>query len=375
MKKNNTILESLQILLTPEEVETVAKTFGYTIKSRKMTVYNLLEYFIVSSVEQSKSYRETVTYAKRYELESVHYSELSKKAGTVPYGIFKNIFHLLLEKCNRQCRRKLKIIKNILAVDSTTITTSKTQLKWAGFHGQRAGIKLHVQFNVDSLMPTMVEESIARRHDSVLGDKLLAPLSIIVEDRAYGKIERFDNYATIESQTFVIRIKENLTLVQGRKLKRLVPEGTNIIDDITCQLGTKQVRSKNRFRVVTFHDCNNNEIRVCTNLMDVTAETIAEIYKYRWTIESFFRFIKQNLNVSRIFGTTENAVYNQLFAALIAYVLLNFLYHESSKLWIHTKLSMIEFLRSLRFNDLGTEVYLCIFIILKPFMNCHYSLH
>jgi len=369
MRKNNTILARLQILLTAEEVAEVAETCGYIIKARKMRVYNLLEYFVVSSIEQSQSYRETVTYAKRYELERVHYSEMSKKAGRVPYEIFKKVFHLLLKKCNRQCRRRLKINKDILAVDSTTITTSKTQLRWAGFHGQRAGIKLHVQFNSDSCMPTMVEESIARRHDSTMGDKLLSTRNIIVEDRAYGKIERFDNFTSSENQAFVIRIKENLTLVQGRKLKRLIPEETNVIDDITCQLGAKQVRSKNRFRIVTFQDCNNNKIKVCTNLMDVTSETIAEIYKCRWTIETFFRFVKQNLNVSRIFGTTQNALYNQLFAALITYVLINFLYKESSKLWLYTKLSMIEFFRGLRLNDLCTAVHLSILKLLNPFIK------
>lgn len=366
MKKNNTILESLQILLTPEEVEKVTKSIGYKIKSRKMSVYNLLEYFIVSSIEQSKSYRETVTYAKRYGLERVHHSELSKKASSVPYKVFKDLFELLLTKCNRKCRRKIKINKNILSVDSTTITTSKTQLKWAGFHGQRAGIKLHVQFNVDSLMPTKVEERVARSHDITMGDKLLAPLHVIVEDRAYGKIERFDNFASIE-QAFVIRIKENLTLVQSRKLKRLIPEYSNVKDDVTCQLGTKQVRSKKRLRVVTFLDNNNNEIRVCTNMTDVTAETIADIYKCRWGIESFFRFIKQNLNVSRIFGTTENAAYNQLFSALITYVIINFLYTETSKLWRYNKLSIIEFLRSLRLNDICAEVYMSIFDVLNHF--------
>ncbi len=160
---------------------------------------------------------------------------------------------------------------------------------------------MHVQFNVDSLMPTMVEEK----------------------------------------QFFVIRIKENLTLVQSRKLRRRVPEDTNITDDITCQLGTKQVRSKNRFRVVTFKDDYDNEMRVCTNLMDVTAEMVAEIYKSRWTIETFFRFVKQNLNLSKIFGTTENGVYNQLFAALISYVLIKFLNNQTSKTWKYTKLSFL----------------------------------
>lgn len=88
--------------------------------------------------------------------------------------------------------------------------------------------------------------------------------------------------------------------------------------DFTCTIGTPQKQTKKRHRVVT-------------SLMNVTAEEIAAMYKSRWAIESFFRWIKQNLNVPVLFGTTSNAVFNQLFVAMIAYVLLKFLHVKGSK--------------------------------------------
>lgn len=364
MKKNNTITESLQMLLTQDEVEQVTKAFEYYVIPGKLSVYGLLQYLVAASIEQSKSFRETVNYAEQYNLTPIHYSELSTKTSEVPYGIIKELFQLLIRKCNRKTIRKLKLNKKIMAIDSATITVSKTQLKRAGFHGQRAGVKLHVQLHIGSLMPTMAEESIAINHDSPVGDKLTSPTCIIAEDRAYGKTERFDKFVSETKQSFVIRIKDNLKMVQSRKLRRLIPDDANVVDDVTCQPGTKQVRSKNRFRVITFKDNYGNEIKVCTDIMDVTAEMIAEIYKCRWTIETFFRFIKQNLNVSRIFGTTKNSVYNQLFAALIAYVLIKFLYSETSETWIYAELSIIEFLRKLRLDDLCSEVYLSIVCLL-----------
>lgn len=95
-------------------------------------------------------------------------------------------FGTYIEKCNRKFRRRTKKIKviqeKILAVDSTTITTSKTQLKWAAFHGQKSGIKFHVQFDVENYMPVSVEESIAIDHDSKYADKFKTEASILVED-------------------------------------------------------------------------------------------------------------------------------------------------------------------------------------------------
>jgi IS4 transposase len=110
--------------------------------------------------------------------------------------------------------------------------------------------------------------------------------------------------------------------VKPRSLKREKVDNSNVTKDITCYLGTPQSQSEIRHRVVIFQDDHGNEIRVATNLMHLSAEQIAKMYKARWGIEVFFRWIKQNLNVPILFGTTKNAVFNQLFAALMTYVVL-----------------------------------------------------
>jgi hypothetical protein len=370
MKNDITIFESLQIILTEEEVEKITESCGYIVVGRKITVYKILKYLLMASIEECESYRGTVLgKTTAYGLEKIDHSSLSTRVAELPYKVFKEIFELIVSKLNRETRRSLKIHKKILAVDSTTITTSKTQMKWAGFHGQRSGIKLHVQLAVDAFMPTKVEESLAKRHDSTMADKLIDPMSIVVEDRAYGKIDRFDKYLTDLKQSFVIRIKDSLNVIQAKSIKRIAAENTKVISDVTCYLGIKK-QSKNRFRVVTFKDYKGKTIRVCTDLMELSAETIAEIYKMRWKVETFFRTIKQNLNLSKIFGTTENAVYNQLYAALIAYVLIRYLYVEVDKRIRYTKLSMIEFIRNIRNNEFSTEVYIIIQKIIKKFLIC-----
>ena len=96
-------------------------------------------------------------------------------------------------------------------------------------------------------------------------------------------------------------------------------------------------------------------MRVVTSLMDVTAEEIADMYKSRWAIESFFRWMKQNLNVPVLFGTTSNAVFNQLFAAMIAYVLLKFIHVQGRKKKHIKPLSFTGFTRLFLCNALPIE--------------------
>ena len=156
-------------------------------------------------------------------------------------------------------------------------------------------------------------------------------------------------------QDFVVRLKDNIQLNRKKSLKRAVVEGANIVADFTCTLGTTQKQTKERHRVVEFTDYGGAIVRVVTNLRDVTAEEIAGMYKERWAIESFFRWIKQKLNVPVLFGTMKNAVFNQLFAALIAYVLLKFLHTEGHKKNNCKRLSFAGFTRQLLCATLPIE--------------------
>jgi len=364
MNNNSRIMDITQVFLTPKEVNKFSSLIGYKDTARKFTIYDLLQYFIGASVGQWESFRKAERAATDFNLERVDHSTFSKKASEVPYELFKKLFHLLLEKCNRKTRRSLNFPEDILAIDSTTITVGEGRLDWAKFHGKRSGIKLHVALDAADNKPVQVEETIARKHDGPVGERLTNSDYVLVEDRAYAKIKRFDDFKK-NNQSFVVRIKDNLNLFQARDLKRLKTEDNYIIRDITCQLGGEQNRSENRFRIVIFNDDYGNKIRVCTNIMNVTAEGIADAYKERWKVETFFRFIKQNLNTTRLFGTTKNAVYNQLYIALIAYVILHFLYTNSKSEWEYIKLSLINFIRELVRNELHPEAKIQIDKLLK----------
>ncbi|WP_144424498.1 IS4 family transposase [Paenibacillus xylanivorans] len=288
-------------------------------------------------------------------LKAAHYSRISTKAAEVPYAVFKGLFHLLVAQKNRRFRRQLAFPKELLLLDSTTVTVGETRLPWAPYHGKKAGIKLHVALRETEHVPEKVVETPGSLHDGPISEQLVHPDFIMVMDRAYGKIERLDRFKT-SNQSYVVRLGDNVYFHHPRALRRHPSKDSGVIRDISCQLGTPQNRSQERHRVVIFHDFEGREIRVATDLTEVSIEQIAQMYKARWQVEVFFRWIKQNLNVPNLFGTTENAVYGQLYGALIAYVIFTSLF-ESAKKAVpkHVELSSIRFFRLFLTEQLPVE--------------------
>jgi len=344
LNKNNTIFTLIQNFLSEEEWQSILSEFGYVETARKCTVPILISYLIGAATNEWKSLRHAADVGPSNGLVSVNHSSLSKHLKALDYGIIKRIFEVIVRKLNRAARRQLKMPKTLLAVDSTTITVGKTRLPWAVYHGERSGIKLHVSFTNETSMPLKVVETTGLKHDGPIGEFLEDKRFILVCDRAYFSIDKIDRYLK-EHQHFVLRLKDNVQLNRKKSLQGSRTNDSNVTADFTCTLGTSQKQTKKRHRVVQFMDHEGKEIRVVTSLMDITAEEIANMYKSRWAIESFFRWIKQNLNVPVLFGTTKNAVFNQLFAALIAYVCLKFLHTEGIKKNNTKPLSFVGFTR------------------------------
>ncbi|MEK3875337.1 IS4 family transposase [Paenibacillus sp. FSL M7-0420] len=356
MNNNTPFLAVFKQVLTPEEVEMVTgQTENYEDTGTKMTVGVLFDYFIQACYHKWDGFRQSARVGSNYDLPKVHYSTLSGKAGEVPYDIFKRLFQMLVQKCNRQTRRHLNLPKDLLLIDSTTVTAANSRMSWAPYKKFRGGIKLHVAFSHGQHSPVKVVESIARRNDAPFGEVLADKDYLLVQDRAYGKIGRLDQYVQ-QGQSFVIRLKDNLHLVLPRKLQRPAEGDTKIVRDITCYIGQGKHQSAQRHRVVEFENDRGEVVRVVTDLRKESAHVIAEIYKARWEIEVFFRWVKQHLNVPCLFGNTENAVYSQLFVALTAYVLLKYIFDEiHPKVPVFAKLTLWEFMQYWRIFNLPLE--------------------
>ena len=354
MNKNTTFQKLIQNFLSETELEMILKEFAFEDTARKCTVSVLLSYLTGAAVNGWKSFRHSADVGPSTGLVSLDHSSLSKKMSALDYAIMKRIFEAISGKLNRAARRRLKILKSLLSIDSTAITVGKTRLPWALYHGERAGIKLHVSFTNETAMPLQVVETTGLKNDGPIGKQLEDKRFILVGDRAYFSIEKVDRYAR-DNQDFVFRLKDNIQLNRKKSLKGSRTTDSNVTADFTCTLGTPQKQTKERHRVVQFTDYEGKEIRVVTNLRNVTAEEITDMYKSRWGIETFFRWIKQNLNVPTLSGTTENAVFNQLFAALIAYVVLKWLHVHGGKQPYCKPFSFAEFKRLLLCHALPVE--------------------
>lgn len=356
MNKYTPFLAVFKQVLTPEEVQMVTgQTEDYVDRGTKMTVGLLLDYFVQACDHKWDGFRQSARLGPSFDLPEIHYSTLSGKAGEVPYEIFKRIFQMLVTKCNRQTRRHLNLPKDLLLIDSTTVTAANSRMPWASYKKFRGGIKLHVALSHGQRSPLNVKESIAKRNDAPFGEVLADTDYILVQDRAYGKISRLDQYV-LQGQSFVIRLKDNLHLVKPRELQRPAEGETKIVRDITCYIGQGKCQSAQRHRVVEFENDRGEVVRVVTDLRKESAHVIAEIYKARWEIEVFFRWIKQHLNVPCLFGTTENAVYSQLFVALAVYVLLKRVYDEiHPNVPAFAQLTLWEFMQHWRIFSLPLE--------------------
>jgi len=354
MNKNTTFQKLIQNFLSETELQAILKEFHYEDKARKCTVSTLISYLVTAAANEWKSLRHSADVGPSAGLVSVDHSSLSKRMKAIDFVIIKRVFEVIIGKLNRAARRTLKMPKTLLSIDSTTITVGKTRLPWAVYHGERSGIKLHVSFTNETGMPLQIVETTGLKHDGPIGKQLEDKRFILVGDRAYFSIEKVDQYVS-DHQAFVFRLKDNIQLNRKKSLKGSRPKDSNVTADFTCLIGTPQKQTEKRHRVVQFTDYEGKEMRVVTSLMNITAEEIADMYKSRWAIETFFRWMKQNLNVSVLFGTTKNAVFNQLFAALIAYVLLKWLHVQAQKHINRKPLSLTGFQRLLLCDDLPFE--------------------
>jgi len=365
MKNFSMIFECVQAFLSKDEINSILEDLKYAETSRKLDVQNLLNHWIAASMDGWRSFRDGEIRSKACDLNHVDFSTFSKKAKDVPFEFFKRAFSLILSKANRTVRRSVASeTRKIIAVDSTTMTFGKSKLPWAKYHGEKSGVKLHVHYDVASGMPVKAEETTGLVHDGSVSKYDTFEGTVLVKDRAYTDIKVFDSHKSAKQQ-FVTRLRNNSKFINKKSLQRMNSSDSSIYEDFTCILGTAQNHSSERHRVVFFKEYSGKEIRVCTNMMDISAEAIAEIYKARWQIEVFFKWIKQNLNAKRVFGTTPNAVYGQLYSGLIAYLILKIIHTFSLKRARITEYSFVDFYRNLASENLCTEWVCLVYAFLR----------
>ncbi len=217
---------------------------------------------------------------------------------------------------------QLNIDGNIYAFDSTTIDLCLSVFWWAKFRTTKGGIKLHTLYDVKTSIPTYIHVSTASVHDVNALDLLYyEPDGYYILDRGYVDYKRLFRIHQ-SSAYFVVRAKDNI------KFRRMYSNKVNKDNGILLdQIGklTGFYASKDypeKLRLIRFYDEEtDNDLEFLSNSFEITAEEIAQLYKYRWKVELFFKWIKQHLKVKSFWGTSLNAVKIQVYSAIIAYCL------------------------------------------------------
>jgi hypothetical protein len=273
-------------------------------------------------------------------------STLSYANSHRPWEMYRDLFYQTLNTCKAGFpgKHKFRFKNKLLSLDSTTISLCLSLFPWAKFRKTKGAVKLHLLLDHDGYFPTYAYISNGNRHDVTLARKFpLEPGSIIAMDRGYNDYKLF-NLWTNKGIYFVTRLKENADYEIEMEL--IPPENRNIISDQLISF-TGYYAQKNcphiLRKVVVWDKKNQCEIELLTNHLEFGATTIADIYKDRWQIEIFFKTLKQNLKVKTFVGTSENALYIQIWTALIAMLLIKYLQFKSKLKWSLSNL--VAFLR------------------------------
>lgn len=299
--------------------------------------WNQLLTLMFGQLSNRESLRDLIVAINAHQKKSYHLgfgkhvtkSNLAKANQNRDYHIFEDFAYFLVNEAKR--KRAVDIFKlggNIYAFDSTTIDLCLDVFWWAKFRRYKGGIKIHTLYDIETQIPTFFHVTNAKVNDVNAMDIIPYEIgSYYVFDRGYNDFKRLYKIKTLDS-FFVIRSKKNLQY-KCIRWKRRLPK--NILSDAEIELTGYYPHQyyPESLRLIRYWDNESNkEFTYLTNAKHLTAQQITNLYKNRWQVELFFKWLKQHLKIKKFWGTTENAVRIQIYAAISAYCLVAIIQHD-----------------------------------------------
>lgn len=352
MAYHTTIFRQMLQLISRLEFQTIVKKHKGDFRARQFRCWDQFIFFLLGQFSQRNSLRETVfsinsMHSKLYHLgcNSVKRSTFSDANNQRPYQIYHDLFFKLLEKTRQIApKHKLKLNRKLYFLDATTIDLCLKLFPWARFRKTKAAIRLHTLLDADGSLPVFLNITDGKVHEATVAKSVPIPKgSYLAIDRGYHDFLQYKQYRN-NNIRFVTKMKTN---AKFRVIKTLsAPSSSNIVSDEIIEFTGYATYKKcpHPFRKIDYFDDQQNKILTfLSNDLENDAQIIADIYKARWDIELFFKNIKQNLKIKRFFGTTPNAVFTQVWIAMIAYLLISFFkFLNKSKLSIQTLFRIIQ---------------------------------
>lgn len=336
MKHVNTIFNQLLYLLPRNSFDRFVGQHKADRYTKRLSTWNQLCIMLYAQAKNKKSLRDIETCMLVHEKKLYHLGIDSVARSTVAeanqkrsYQIYESLFYEILKICKELTpNTKFKFDNPLKALDSTTITLCLKLFPWAKFSKTKGAIKLHCLYDIRSQIPEMIVDSGGKENDLAIARKMNLPIipdSIFVMDRAYTDTKWFYEKIHLKKAFFVLRLRKDINCFSNGKFE--INEKGVLKDEKIVLCGDETIENyPEDVRLVTYYDEENKkEYQFITNNFELSAGTIAAIYKSRWQIELFFKWIKQNLKIKTFFGTSRNAVLIQIWIAMIYYLLLAYI--------------------------------------------------
>ena len=337
MHKDKFVFSQLIVFLDRNKFNYIVRKHDGDKYVKHFTCWNQLLSLMFGQLSNRESLRDLIIaldahHSKCYHLgigRNVSRSSLARANQDRDYHIFEEYaYYLINEARQKRATEIFKLSGNIYAFDSTTIDLCLAVFWWAKFRKKKGGIKVHTLYDVETQIPAFIHITEAAVHDSKAMKEIpYESGSYYIFDRAYNNFKMLYKVHQIDA-FFVVRAKKNLQY-KSIKWKRRLPK--NVLSDVTIELigfYPKQYYPE-QFRLVRYWDEEQKrEFVFLTNAMHISALQVAELYKNRWQVELFFKWLKQHLKIKKFWGTTENAVRVQIYSAICTYCLVAIVQHD-----------------------------------------------
>lgn len=330
LKTNSTICQCLSFI--PFEKLPALEIHRLDVGMKKLLTIPLCKAFIAAQLRDWKSYDEMEEGLRadkvlRQELgiHSISGSQLSRRIGQLPTEFLQKLFLLTVAEVQKLCkgfRGVTDSIGKLNLIDSSSFTLPSNLCNWANVEKDWTGVKVHVRFAVESFgvaYPDAIVPSTGNVHDLDGARQLVVDSdATYVFDRGYIDYKQMDEWMKNKLH-FVMRLtkRNKANVIETYP----VESNSNIQLDARIAVGSSFRSMEHQVRLVEFVDKEGRKYRVVTTRWDLSAEEIAEIYRNRWLIELFFKWIKQHLPVTKVHCTRPQGIWNEMFLAMIAYVL------------------------------------------------------
>ena len=337
MHKDKFVFSQLVSFLDRNKFNYIVRTYRGDKYVKHFTCWNQLLALMFGQLSNRESLRDLVIAldahrSKCYHLgmgKNVSKSSLARANQDRDYHIFEEYAYYLVNQARETRTTNIfDLSGHVYAFDSTTIDLCLSVFWWAKFRRRKGGIKVHTLYDVETQIPAFFHITEASVHDSkVMKEIPYEPGSYYIFDRAYNNFKMLYKIHQIGAY-FVIRAKNNLQY-RSIKWKRRLPR--NVLSDLTIGLTgfyPKQYYPGSLRLVRYWDELQQREFVFLTNATHISALQVAELYKNRWQVELFFKWLKQHLKIKKFWGITENAVRIQIYAAICTYCLVAIVQHD-----------------------------------------------